>query len=132
MLGEQISDEIGKIIGFRVLGEAGPKVEVSIQSKGKLLGSDCQGRATYWSEMQPSGFLYGEGQGMYMTTDGDMASWKGQGSGKLTPGGGASYRGAVHFLKATGKLARLAGTVAVFEHGTDANDNAASKFWEWK
>jgi hypothetical protein len=48
------------------------------------------------------------------------------------PGGGASYRGAIHFVTATGKLAQLAGMVGVFEHSTDANDNVASKLWEWK
>ena len=131
MLGDLIGEETGKVTGFRVLDAAGPKVEVSFQTKGKLLGSDYQGRGTYWSEMQPGGFLYGEGQGMYMTPEG-MAVWKGQGTGKINPGGGASYRGAIHFTSATGKLARLAGTVSVFEHSTDANDNVASKVWEWK
>jgi hypothetical protein len=132
MLGDLIGEETGKVTGFRVLDEAGPKVEVSIQTKGTLLGSDYQGRVTYCSGMQPGGFLYGEGQGMYMTMDGDMAVWKGQGTGRITPGGGTSYRGAIHFLNATGKLASLAGTVGVFEHSTDANDNVASKTWEWK
>ncbi len=132
MLGDLIGEETGKVTGFRVLDEAGPKVEVSIQSKGKLLGSDYRGRVTYWSEMQPGGFLYGEGQGMYMTLDGDMAVFKGQGTGRITPGGGASWRGAIYFMSATGKLARLTGTVGVFEHSTDANDNVASKLWEWK
>ena len=131
MLGDLIGEETGKVTGFRVLDAAGPKVEVSIQTKGKLLGSDYQGRTTYWSEMQPGGFLYGEGQGMYMTPDG-MAVWKGQGTGRINPGGGASYRGAIHFTSATGKLSKLAGTVSVFEHSTDANDNVSSKFWEWK
>ena len=131
MLGDLIGEETGKVTGFRVVDAAGPKVEVSIQTKGKLLGSDYQGRTTYWSEMQPGGFLYGEGQGMYMTPEG-MAVWKGQGTGRINPGGGASYRGAIHFTSATGKLARLAGTVSVFEHSTDANDNVSSKFWEWK
>ena len=81
--------------------------------------------------MQPGGFLFGEGQGAYVTADG-MAVWKGQGSGRLNPGGGASYRGSIHFVTATGKLAKLAGTVGVFEHSTDANDNVVSKLWEWK
>lgn len=132
MLGNQIGEETGKVTGFRVLDAAGPKVEVSIRTKGKLLGNDYEGRATYCSGMQSGGSLYGEGQGMYMTSDGDMAVWKGQGTGKLTPGGGVSYRGAIHFMNATGKLAKLAGTVGVFEHSTDANDNVASKVWEWK
>ena len=131
MLGEQIAEEAGKVTGFRVVDSAGPKVEVSIQTKGKLLGNDYQGRATYTSEMQPGGFLFGDGQGVYNTGAG-IAVWKGQGMGKLNPGGGVTYRGSIHFLSANGNLAKLAGTVGVFEHSSDANDNVASKLWEWK
>ena len=131
MLGDQIVDETGKVTGFRVMDTVGPKVEVSIQTKGKILGTDYQGRATYTSEMQPGGFLFGEGRGVYMASDG-TATWRGQGIGRLNPGGGVSYRGAIHFLNATGKLANLAGTVGVFEHSSDANDNVATKMWEWK
>jgi len=39
--------------------------------------------------------------------------------------------GAIHFVTATGKLAKLAGPVGVFEHSTDPNDNVLSKLWEW-
>lgn len=132
MLGEQIAEENGKVTGFRVLDSAGPKVEVSIRTQGKILGNDYQGRATYTSEMQPGGFLFGEGHGVYMTQDGGLAVWKGQGTGRFNPGGGVSYRGAVHFVSAQGKLAKLAGTTSAFEHNTDANDNVSSKLWEWK
>ena len=52
--------------------------------------------------------------------------------GKFNPGGGVTYRGAIHFLSATGSLANLAGMVGVFEHGSDAGDNVTSKLWEWK
>src|SRR5947209_6726776 len=131
MLGDQIAEETGKVTGFRVVDAAGPKAEVSIQTKGKILGSDYQGRATYTSEIQPGGFLFGEGQGVYMTAD-SMAVWKGQGTGRLIPGGGVSYRGAIHFVTATGKLAKLAGMVGVFEHSGDANDNVAWKLCEGK
>jgi hypothetical protein len=132
MLGDLIAEETGKVTTFRVLDAVGPKVEVSIQTQGKILGIGYRGRLTYQSAMQAGGFLFGEGQGLYMTADGDVATWKGQGTGKLLPGGGASYRGAIHFLTATGKLAKLAGTAAVFEHNVDGNDNVASKSWEWK
>ena len=131
MLGDQIAEETGKVTGFRVLDTAGPKVEVSIRIQGKILDTDYQGRATYSSQIQPGGFLFGEGQGVYMAQDG-MAVWKGQGTGRLNPGGGASYRGSIHFVSAAGKLSKLAGMVGVFEHSTDANDNVTSKLWEWK
>jgi hypothetical protein len=131
MLGDQISEETGKVLVIRVLDSAPLKAEVSIHTKGKLLGNDYQGRATYTSTMQAGGFLYGEGHGAW-TAGGDMASWIGQGTGKMKPGGGVSYRGALHFRNATGKLANLAGTVAVFEYETDASDNTTGKAWEWK
>ena len=37
MLGDQIAEETGKVTGFRVVDAAGPKVEVSIQTKGNIL-----------------------------------------------------------------------------------------------
>src|SRR5262249_34024798 len=120
-----------KVTGFRVLDAAGPKAEISIQTQGKILGTDYRGRATYTSQVQPGGFLFGEGQGVYMSGDG-LAVWKGMGTGKFNPGGGVSYRGAIHCVSATGAFAKLAGMAAVFEHSTDANDNVASKLWEWK
>src|SRR6266852_6105966 len=132
MLGDQIAEETGKVLVMRVLDSAPVKVEVSIHTKGKLLGNDYQGRATYTSTMQAGGFVYGEGHGVYLTAGGDMATWIGQGTGKIKPGGGASYRGALHFLNATGQLAKLAGTVGVFEYETDASDNTTAKTWEWK
>ena len=132
MLGDLIGEETGKISSFRVLDAAGPKVEVSFQSQGKILGNAYRGRASYWSEMQPGGFLYGEGQGVYLTADGGTAAWKGHGTGRLKPGGGVSYRGAIHFMHARGSLEKLAGMVGVFEHDADANDNVTSKVWEWK
>ena len=131
MLGDQIGEETGKVTGMRVVDAVGPKVEVSVRTQGKILGNDYQGRTTYTSEIQPGVFIFGEGQGIYLTGAG-MAVWKGQGTGKLNPGGGATYRGAIHYLNATGNLAKLAGTVGVFEYSTDANDNSSAKLWEWK
>lgn len=131
MLGDQIGEETGKVTGFRVLDASGPNAEVSFQTRGSILGTAYQGRTTYTSTVQAGGFLFGEGHGVYMSGDG-MAVWKGQGTGRFNAGGGVSYRGAIHFVTATGKLANLAGTVGVFEHSTDANDNVTSKLWEWK
>ena len=82
MLGDQIGEETGKVVVIRVLDSAALKAEVSIHTKGKLLGNDYQGRATYTSMMQAGGFLYGEGHGLYMTAGGDMTTWIGQGTRK--------------------------------------------------
>jgi hypothetical protein len=134
MLGELIGEEKGKVTAFKVLEitASGPKVEVSARTNGKILGIDMMNNISYWSAMQPGGSLYGEGQGFAATRDGDMVSWLGQGTGRLKQGGGASYRGAIHYRNGTGKLARLNGTCAVFEHETDANDEVTTKYWEWK
>ena len=131
MLGEQIVEETGKIIVRRVLDVKGPKVEVSLRAQGKVLGIDHQGTYTYTSEVQPDGHMFAEGQGVLLAAEG-MAVWKGQGIGSSRPGGGFSYRGTVHYVSATGSLAKLAGTVGAFEYSTDADDNTVGKVWEWK
>ena len=69
---------------------------------------------------------------MLFRSDGDRATFVGQGAGRFKPGGGVSYRGAVYYQTASPKLARLNGIAAVFEHETDAGDNITTKTWEWK
>ena len=134
MLGEMLGEEHGKFTGHRVerAGAGGPRVEVTFQCTGKLLGMDINDIGTYWSAMRPGGFLYGEGQGIIMTKDGDTVIWVGQGTGRFKPGGGMSWRGAVYYETASPKLARLNGMAVVYEHETDANDNVVTKNWEWK
>ncbi len=132
MLGEQFGEEQGKITTYRVVSIEGPKVEVSFRSTGKIVGAEYRGFGTYWSIPKPGGHLQGEGQGVLMTADGDMASWSGNGIGKFKPGGGLSWRGVLYYSTASQKLAKLNGTTVVFEHESDANDNITSKIWEWK
>ena len=97
MLGEQIGEEKGKVTGYRVVrsGAGGPRVEVTFQATGKVLGIACNDLGTYWSAMRPGGFFYGEGQGIIMTKDGDCIVWVGQGTGRFKPKGGMKWRGAV-------------------------------------
>ena len=134
MLGELLGEEKGKIMGSRVLPTKGMghRVEVSFRASGKILGVDCSDMGTYWSVMKPGGVLYGEGQGIIMTKDGDGVSWVGAGTGRFKPGGGVSWRGAVYYETASAKLARLNGMAVVYEHESDANDNITTKYWEWK
>ena len=134
MLGELVLEEKGKISGYRVTRAKGHGnvVEVSFQASGKIWGIEHRTLATYWSVVQPNGFLYGEGQGVLMTKDGDRASWVGQGAGRFKSGGGVSWRGAVYYQTASPKLARLNGIAQVFEYETDAQDNTHGKIWEWK
>jgi hypothetical protein len=133
MLGEQILEFAGKRIGRRVLPtDGGFKVEVSFEDSGKLLGQQVNDMGTYLSGPRPDGTLYGEGQGVVITQDGEMATWKGQGAGKIQPGGAISYRGSLYFSTASAKLARLNTIAVVFEYEVDANGNTKTKGWEWK
>ena len=134
MLGELVLEEKGRITGYRVIPSrgGGQRVEVSVQASGKILGIEHRTLVTYWSVVQPNGFLYGEAQGVVMTKDGDRATFVAQGAGKFKSGGGVSYRGAVYYQTVSPKLARLNGIAVVFEHESDANDNISTKSWEWK
>src|SRR5262245_36210566 len=128
MLGDLIGEEQGKITGLRVLEAGGnAKVEVTIKTNVKILGLDGNNLGSYFSAVQPGGFVYGEEQGIITTMDGSMATWTGSGTGRFKPGGGVSYRGSVYFRTTAGKLAHLAGMALVYEHESDAADNVTTK-----
>jgi hypothetical protein len=80
-LGEVLGEARGKVAGLKALGDG--KIEVSLQGKGKLLGSDMDDVVTFWSVMRPNGTAYGKGNAADMSTDG-MAEWQGSGVGKPT------------------------------------------------
>ncbi len=134
MLGEKIMEHSGKITGQKVLPSDGgsPKVETSFQANEKVLGVEATTLATYLAVARPDGTLHGQGQGVVMTKDGEVATWTGQGIGKFTGGGGVSWRGAIFYQTASKKLARLNGMVAVFEYEVDGNGNTRGSAWEWK
>jgi hypothetical protein len=135
MLGEMIGETRGKITGNRVLPSDGqaPKIESSFQESGKMFGMEVTDMGTYWSVTRAGGMLYGEGQGITMIKDGEMASWTGQGVGKFTGRGGAvSFRGALYYQTSSSKLARLNSVAVVFEFEVDETGNTHGKFWEWK
>jgi len=135
MLGEQIGEETGQITGIRVLpGEGtGSPVEVSFQASGTLMGAQVTNMGTYVSETRPDGTLFGTGQGVAMTGNGEMATWHGQGVGRFTGHGSAvSFRGAIYFQSTAERLAGLNGIAAVFEYESDENGKTTDKTYEWK
>ena len=135
MLGEQIGEETGQITGIRVLPDegAGPKVEVSFQQSGTLLGAQVSDMGTYISVTRPDGTLFGDGQGVTMTDDGEVATWRGQGVGRFTGHGmGVAYRGAIYYQTASERLSRLNGIAVVFEYETDESGKASAKAYEWR
>ena len=134
MLGEQLGEERGQVTGMRVLpGEGGElKVEVSFQASGSILGVEMSDMATYISILRPDGTLYGTGQGIVMTSDGEAFPWAGSGIGWPAGSGmAASYRGAVYYRPSSERFARLNRLAAVFEFDVDENGQTTGKIWEW-
>lgn len=132
MLGELLAETTGKRIGRRVLSSEPPKVEVSFEDNGKMLGVSLAGFGTYLSIVRPDGTMYGEGEGVMISQDGEMCSWKGSGLGKFKEGGAVSYRGILYYRTASQKLARLNTVAGVFEYEVDAEGKTHTKVWEWK
>jgi hypothetical protein len=132
MLGEKILEEKGRVTSTRVLETTPqPKVETTFEAQGTLLGIEHRTIGTYWSVIQPSGIMYGEGNGVVTTKEG-LLTWKGSGAGKLTARGGVSYRGAIYYQTTVERLLRLNGIAVIFEYEVDENGNTNAVASEWK
>ncbi|WP_137992537.1 hypothetical protein [Streptomyces vilmorinianum] len=134
MLGDLIGEETGEVTGIRVLSTDGGHavLEVSIRASGTLLGVEGTTMGTYESVMRADGTLFGEGQGVTMTRDGESVTWHGSGIGHVTESGGASWRGSIFWESAAARFTRLNGTVGVFEFEQDEGGKFTDKAYEWK
>lgn len=121
----------GKIIGMRVLStDCCPKMESTFQDVGKILNIEVKDIGTFWSIFKEDGGYYGEGQGILMTNDGEIVSWKGQGlgwmNGKIT-----EYRASLFFNTSSKQLERLNKIMGIVEYSIDEEGNTLEKLWEW-
>ena len=132
MLGELIFQGSGKRIVRRVLSTEPPRVEVTFEGGGKLLGVDAMEIGTYTGTIRADGTIYGEGSGVVMTAAGDSLTWKGAGVGTFKERGAVSYRGAIFYSTGAAKFTRLNPVAGVFEFDTDEHGTTQSKVWEWK
>ncbi len=111
--------------------DGAPKMEVSFQATGRLLGVETSENGTYWSAMRPDGTLYGEGQGVVMGAGGEAATWKGTGLGIIGEGGAVSFRGALYYSTAATAWAKLNRVAAVYEYEADPGGAVSAVTWEW-
>ena len=132
MLGEQIGETKGRRLVRRVISIDPPTAEVSFEDAGQMLGIPTTGMGTYTSTIRPDGSVFGHGQGISMTQEGEAITWTGTGVGKFGPGGSVSYRGMLFFQTASQKLARINNACGAFEYEVDASGDTISKIWEWK
>jgi hypothetical protein len=131
-----IEEEIGvgqvKRSGRRIIGTEPLRVEASFEDLTKLLGLDGVNIGTYVATTKPDGSLFGEGQGVYSSLGGDMATWKAMGTGNFGPDGSVHYRGSLSFTTTAPKLASLNATPVAFDFTVDAHGNTRSHFRAWK
>lgn len=136
MLGDQIGEEKGRITGRRVLpaDNGKPVFEISFSAGGQLLGNDTQTYGTYIAVIGTDGVVRGEGQGVVMTADGQLATWKGAGVGAIDAEKGViHYSGALFYDTAAEALAALNGITGAFEFDVSLSDDTTTgKLWEWK
>lgn len=132
MLGEQISETRGRRLVRRVLSVEPPTAEVSFEDSGQALGVPMTGMGTYTSTVREDGSIFGHGQGLSMTQDGESVTWTGTGLGKFGPGGSVSYRGMLFYRTTSKKLARLNNICAAFEYDVDPAGSTVARSWEWK
>ena len=132
MLGDLIGEGKGRRIVRRILSTEPPTAEVTFESAGTVLGVGAKETGTYTSELRPDGSIFGDGQGLMITNDGDTITWARSGLGKFGPGGSVSYRGMIYYRTTSQKLALLNNCCGAFEFETDADGNTSGKVWEWK
>lgn len=135
MLGNIIYESKGQITNQRVIGIEGPTLEISLSSNGIINGEiEVTETVTYESTPQQGGIIYGEGQGILMTKDGnELVTVQPQGIGKYTGSGSVRFAGSVFFNTiSNGKLAFLNDIVGVFEYEMDVSGATHIKVWEWK
>ena len=136
MLGDQIGQFTGKVIGTRMLpGDDYRylKMEVTIQEAGKVFGVDAVNTGTYTVFERVPGQIYGQGQGI-LQAGMEGAIWNGHGVGKMVGAGMAmSVRFSVAYQAGpAGKLSGLNSVLVIGEHEVDEAGNTTTKFWEWK
>ena len=136
MLGDKIGEERGKVTSRRALKSGDPhylKLEISFESQGTIYGTPCMGIGTYEVFERVSGQLYGVGQGMIRTQDGEGAIWNGHGVGTPTPDGGVKFAASAAFqASAQGKLSRLNQVLVLVQHTASGDGSVKATFTEWK
>lgn len=133
MIGDLISEGHGKRTGRRILATQ-PQllVEASFEEMTKLAGLEGINIGTYSATTKPGPSLSGVGEGVFSSFEGEMATWKGIGTGSFGPGGSVRYRGSLDFTTSSPKLASLNSTAVIFDFEIDAQGNTHSKLWALK
>ena len=133
-LGELVLEDSGQITGIRVLSTdaSGTTLAVNLQLSGTIRGVGENTLWTYTMLQRPDGSLYGQGNGVLTTVNGDVIHLIGSGSGKANPGGTVRFCTMLHPHGATGQNAALNAIGLAGEYEVAADGTATNLLWEWK
>jgi hypothetical protein len=127
-----LGQEHGHIIGQRVLDAEGPKIESTFSAEGTYRTIEVTDLGTYCTIPRPGGALYGQGQGLLTTRDGQFATWTAQGLGRFITPRTIWFRGsAFYHTDSTGSLAFINNLMTVFEYEVNEVGNTSARSWEW-
>ena len=120
------------MMGRRVLDAEGPTLEISVSARGSVRGTQVNESLTYVARATSAGVLHGEGQGVIMAGESDMAAYTGEAVGRFSSSG-VKWRGAIFYRTSSGgELASLNSVVGLLEAEVDTEGNFSEKTWEWK
>jgi hypothetical protein len=135
MLGEKLGEEHGKVTSRRVLPGDDyryVKMEITFETEATILGQKGMNVGTYTVFERVPGQAYGEGQGIFMTMDGQGAIWNGHGIGGFDESGRMKFAASIAFQAGDGPPQRLNNVLVLVEHQTDMEGSAASTLYDWK
>lgn len=133
-LGDLLLDETGTVTGLRVLSmdATGTTLEISLQTEGTIRGTAENTFWTYTQLIRPDGSIYGQGQGLMTTADGDVLQVSGHGAGKAPgPGEATQFRTMLFVHTAAAKYQDLNLIGLAGEYDVAADGSATNKGWAW-
>ena len=135
-LGDQIGESSGRITGTRVITPvvgAPVQIEVAFQGSGTMLGQQITDVGTYVQTLRPEGVLYGEGDVLLITAEGESAHWTGFGVGKPTgpfPAGHFAVCGSTQTESQALRHLNEVATAVEYDVGEDSSYRWT--MWEWR
>jgi hypothetical protein len=134
MLGDKIGEENGRVTTRRVLPGDDyryVKMEISFETEVTVFEQRGNNMGTYTVYERIPGQMYGEGQGIVMTGDGQAAIWSGHGIGHMD-GDTMVFAAGISFQAGEGSLSRLNDCLVVVEHRAGMDGNVHSNLFEWR
>lgn len=133
-LGERLGESSGRITGTRVVSsiEGAVQIEITFQGSGTMLGEEITDVGTYLQTVRPGGVLYGEGDVLFITSEGESAHWTGFGVGRPTglfPAGHMAVCGSTQ--TESERLMRLNSVATAVEYDVEQDGSYRWTAWAW-